>query len=99
MMEIDRVIHEPARLLLMIYLYSVKEADFKFLKIQTGLTQGNLSSHLRKLEHAGYIHSEKKFRDRRPVTLLRISERGRQVFEEYIQNMHLFFSDLKRMIR
>ena len=60
--QIDRTIHEPGRLLILIYLYSVEKADFTFLKMQTGMTQGNLSSHLQKLESAGYITTEKRFR-------------------------------------
>ena len=53
--NVDRTIHEPARLLLLIYLYSVEKADFTFLKKQKGMTQGNLSSHLNKLEAAGFL--------------------------------------------
>ena len=62
--EIDRTVHEPARLLLLIYLYSVEKADFTFLKQQTGMSQGNLSSHLTKLDLAGYIQIEKKFKNK-----------------------------------
>ena len=96
--EIDRTIHEPARLLLLIYLYSVEKADFTFLKQQTGMSQGNLSSHLSKLEQAGYIQIEKKFKNRRPLTLAKISDSGREAFTTYVKGMHHYFSDLMEMV-
>jgi DNA-binding MarR family transcriptional regulator len=85
--EIDRVIHEPARLLIMAHLYVVEAADFLYLMNQTGLTFGNLSSHMSKLEEAGYIEVEKTFVDKRPNTRLRLTEKGRRSFEEYRRNM------------
>ena len=85
--EIDRVIHEPARLLILAYLSVVESADFLFLMNQTNLTRGNLSSHLRKLEAAGYIEIKKEFVEKIPRTLLRISDRGRKAFLEYRGNM------------
>jgi len=97
--DIDRTIHEPARLLLLIYLYSVEKADFTFLRKQTGMTQGNLSSHLSKLETAGYIQSEKLFKNKRPMTLFCISDQGRTAFASYVQGMHLYFTDLMQMIK
>lgn len=96
--DIDRTIHEPARQLLLIYLYSVEQADFTFLRKQTGMTQGNLSSHLTKLEMAGYVQSEKLFKNKRPLTLFRISEQGKAAFRSYVQGMHLYFKDLLQMI-
>ena len=96
--EIDRTIHEPARLLLLIYLYSVEKADFTFLKQQTGMSQGNLSSHLSKLELAGYIEIEKKFKNKRPLTLAKISDSGREAFTSYVKEMHLYFSDLMALV-
>lgn len=97
--NIDRTIHEPARLLLLIYLYSVETADFTFLKKQTGMTQGNLSSHLNKLELAGYIQTEKKFRNRRPLTLVKISKAGMEAFSSYVIGMHHYFKDLYDMVK
>ena len=96
--NIDRTIHEPARLLLLIYLFSVEKADFTFLRKQTGMTQGNLSSHLTKLEHAGYILTEKLFKNKRPMTLIRISDPGRKAFTSYVKEMHLYFNDLVQMV-
>ena len=96
--DIDRTIHEPARLLLLIYLYSVERADFTFLKRQTGMTQGNLSSHLGKLEKAVYIRTEKQFRDKRPLTVIQITESGKEAFKNYVLGMSAYFNDLKEMV-
>jgi DNA-binding MarR family transcriptional regulator len=85
--EIDRVIHEPARLLILAYLSVVESADFLFLMNQTNLTRGNLSSHLSKLETAGYVEIKKEFVDKIPRTLLRLTEQGRNAFHEYRRNM------------
>ena len=85
--DIDRMIHEPARLMIMSYLYVVKKADFLFLMRQTGLTRGNLSSHISKLETAGYVAVKKEFVDKIPRTLLRLTGKGRGALESYRQNM------------
>lgn len=85
--QIDRVIHEPARLLILAYLSVVESADFLFLMNQTNLTRGNLSSHLSKLESAGYVEIKKEFVDKIPRTLLRLTEQGRVAFHEYRRNM------------
>jgi len=81
--DVDRLIHEPARLMLMALLYVVESADFTFLMAQTGLSWGNLSSHMSKLEAAGYIEVEKDFVDRRPRTMLKLTETGREAFKTY----------------
>ncbi len=85
--EIDKLIHEPARLLMMAHLYVVEKADFTYLMRQTGLTWGNLSSHMSKLEEAGYIEVTKTFQDKRPNTMLALTEQGRTAFKEYRQQM------------
>lgn len=81
--EIDRVIHEPARLMIVALLAAVEEADFQYVRRATGLTQGNLSAHLSKLEEAGYIAIEKTFRGKYPLTICRLTERGREVLDNY----------------
>lgn len=92
--NIDRVIHEPARLIIMAYLYMVEGADFLFLMQQTGLTFGNLSSHMKKLEETGYIEVQKEFVDRRPHTMLKLTKSGREAFKVYKKQMrHLFMED------
>lgn len=92
--EIDRLIHEPARLMIMAYLYVVEAADFTFLMRQTGLTWGNLSSHMSKLEAAGYIEVEKEFVERKPRTMLRLTKEGRKAFQEYRKQMEQVFGEL-----
>jgi DNA-binding transcriptional ArsR family regulator len=81
--ELDRNIHEPGRLAIVALLYSVTEADFLFLQRETELTKGNLSSHLAKLEQAGYVEIAKSFRGKIPLTLCRLSAVGRSAFEAY----------------
>ncbi len=92
--EIDRTIHEPARLMIMAHLFVVDNADFLFLQRQTGLTGGNLSSHLSKLEDAGYINARKEFLDRKPHTVLQLTSKGRIALQEYRQNMKPLFKEL-----
>lgn len=92
--EIDRVIHEPARLLILSYLFVVESADFLFLLNQTNLTKGNLSSHLTKLESAGYVNIKKTFVGKIPRTLLSLTKDGRKAFHEYSQRMKRIFRTL-----
>jgi len=92
--NLDRLIHEPARLMMMAYLYVVEAADFLFLVRQTGLTLGNLSSHMSKLEAAGYIEVEKKFVGKKPHTMLRLTPEGRAAFENYRSRMEQVFGEL-----
>ena len=85
--EIDRLVHEPGRLMLMAVLYVIDSADFTFLMNQTGMTWGNLSAHMSKLEEAGYIEVEKSFKGKRPNTMLRLTPQGRAAFQTYRQTM------------
>ena len=85
--DIDKIIHEPSRLMIMSVLYVVESADFVFLRNQTKLTDGNLSSHLSKLESAGYVEIEKKFKGKKPQTMLKLSAEGRKAFELYRKKM------------
>ena len=92
--EIDRVIHEPGRLMLMALLYVVESADFTFIMSQTGLTWGNLSAHMSRLEQAGYIEVAKAFKGRRPNTMLRLTDAGRAAFQKYRREMKQVLDDL-----
>jgi len=92
--DIDKLIHEPARLRIMACLYVIESGDFLFLMRQTGLTHGNLSSHMSKLEAAGYLEVEKEFVDRKPHTMLRLTEKGRAAFQDYRQKMQQVFEAL-----
>ncbi|MHA2141794.1 MAG: winged helix-turn-helix domain-containing protein [Candidatus Thorarchaeota archaeon] len=92
--EIDRVIHEPSRLRIMAQLYVVESADFTFLMTQLGFTWGNLSSHLTRLENAGYILAEKEFVGKKPRTTLSLTDVGRKAFNEYRATMKAVIEEL-----
>lgn len=85
--SVDRLIHEPARFSIISYLFVVQSADFTFLQTQTGLTWGNLSSHINKLETAGYVVVEKEFVGKKPHTMLHLTDKGRTAFINYCKNM------------
>jgi DNA-binding MarR family transcriptional regulator len=98
---IDKVIHEPARMKIMAHLYFVESMDAIFLLRQTGLTWGNLATHTKKLEAAGYIEVKKEFIRRKPHTMFRLTKKGREAFKTYTKHMkHLFegLSDNKEVI-
>jgi DNA-binding MarR family transcriptional regulator len=80
---LDRLLHEPARLLIVSILFSVEEADFLYLLNAAGLTRGNLSTHLTRLEEAGYVQIEKTFKGKLPRTICRLTPQGRAAFETY----------------
>ena len=92
--EIDKLVHEPARLKIMLYLYAVETADFVYLMHKTGLSKGNLSSHLSKLEEAEYVIIEKKFVEKIPHTLMSLSKKGQAAFEKYKNTMQSFLSSV-----
>ena len=92
--NINKIIHEPARLIITAHLYVVESADFLFLQRQTGLTWGNISSHIRKLENAGYVAVNKEFIDKKPHTTLKLTDKGRAAFQEYRKNIKQVFEDL-----
>jgi DNA-binding MarR family transcriptional regulator len=80
---IDSVIHAPARLSIVLQLYVVEAMDATFLVNRTGLTWGNLSTHLGKLEESGYVAVEKEFRGKKPCTMISLTETGREAFRRY----------------
>ncbi len=92
--DIDQVIHAPARLMVLTYLYVVESADFIFLMRLTGLTWGNLSTHLSKLEETGYVTIEKTFKGKKPHTLIHLTDRGRAAFSQYKKSMQRVLDDL-----
>jgi DNA-binding MarR family transcriptional regulator len=92
--NIDQVIHAPARLMVLTYLYVVESADYIFLMKLTGLTWGNLSTHLSRLEEAGYIEMIKEFQGKKPHTIIRLTEQGRAAFREYKKSMAQVLDDL-----
>lgn len=79
----DRLIHEPARLLLMAHLRVIDEADFVYLSRQTQMTAGNISSHMAKLADAGYVEIHKSFVGNKPRTVYRLTREGREAFDRH----------------
>jgi DNA-binding MarR family transcriptional regulator len=91
--DVDRVIHEPARTMIVAILYNLESADFLYLQREAGLTKGNLSAHLTKLEEAGYVRIEKTFRGKIPLTLCSLTESGRKAFDAYREKLKQFIDN------
>ena len=85
--RLNKTIHQKARLGIMSILMASEEADFNYLKDRLKLTDGNLSSHLSLLEREKYIKIKKRFVKKKPKTLCRMTEKGRQAFQEYLENL------------
>jgi DNA-binding transcriptional ArsR family regulator len=85
--EINKTVHEPARLKILVYLSMVDTCDFIYLMYMTKLSKGNLSSHLSKLEAAGYVDIKKEFVEKIPRTLLSITDSGEKAFSKYKASM------------
>ena len=86
-LDLDRTVHEPARLAILTVLAAAEEVAFLFLQRVTGLSKGNLSSHTQKLEAAGYLETVKAFQGRIPMTSFRITEEGRLALRLYHQQL------------
>ena len=87
---VDRLIHEPSRSSILAILASVESADFLYLQRETGLTKGNLSVHLTRLEEAGYVSIQKTYHGKIPLTLCRITPAGRSAFDAYRNQLRQF---------
>jgi len=92
--KIDKIVHEPVRLSILAHLYVLDSADALFLKNQIGITWGNFSTHLKRLESACYVSVQKEFVDRKPVTSFRLTDLGREAFQQYRDQMRVFFKDI-----
>ena len=90
--ELDRVIHEPSRLTIVALLSSAASADFLFLLKESGLTKGNLSVHLSRLEEAGYVQVEKTFRGKIPHTEYKLTKEGKSAFDQYRKSLGSIFN-------
>jgi len=95
--QVDRIIHEPSRSIILAILAATKSADFLYLQRETRLTKGNLTIHLSKLEMAGYIRIEKTYRGKVPQTLCRITNKGRVAFELYRKQLTKFIEDTNQL--
>jgi DNA-binding MarR family transcriptional regulator len=93
LVEVDRLIHEPSRSVILAILAAVKDSDFLYLQRETGLTKGNLTVHLSKLENAGFIKIKKTYRGKVPLTLCSITESGRKAFENYRKQLQKFVEE------
>ena len=85
--QVDRLVHEPARLAILTNLFVVENANATYVLQQTGLTWGNLASHLAKLEDAGYVKVEKSFKGKKPQTTLSLTSKGRRALIAYRERM------------
>lgn len=92
--DIDQIIHAPARLMILVTLYIVESLDYVFLKNQTGLSWGNLATHLNKLEAAGYIEILKGYQGKKPQSLIRLTTQGRLAFKDYKKKLQGILDDL-----
>jgi DNA-binding MarR family transcriptional regulator len=93
--DVDRLVHEPARLLIMTILSAVDSADFLYLQRETGLTKGNLSSHLYKLEAAGYVEITKTYRGKIPLTVCELTRSGQNAFTNYRSQLKYIVDNTK----
>ena len=87
--NLDCVINEPVRFMIMMLLYPVPEADFLYIQRECALTQGNLSSHLRKLDDSGYVFINKMFKGKYPLTICSLTKKGRRALEEYVRTLRM----------
>lgn len=85
--ELDPIIHSRVRLAVLILLLQMESANFTYLKKEIDVSDGNLSTHLRKLENAEYITVTKKFENRKPQTSVSITEKGKTALDEYTSNL------------
>jgi len=95
-LKLDPIIHTPTRLAILSVLVSSLKAEFTFLKDSIGTTDGNLSTHLSKLETSGYITIKKQFKGKKPQTICSITKKGREAFENYIDKLEQIVKMQKR---
>lgn len=93
---LDPVIHAQVRLAVLSILITARHADFNYLKRETGTTDGNLSTHLAKLEEAGYIQVKKTFQGKRPLTTCSLTEKGKSAFAKYLRALESYFPAEKK---
>ena len=92
MKELDPLLHSQLRLAIMSILMSVDEADFVYLKEKTESTAGNLSVQIDKLVQANYIEVERGFSGKRTRTTCRVTEKGKEAFEEYVDALKSYIN-------
>lgn len=85
--KLDRLVHSRIRLAVLSILAAAEDAEFTYLRDQVNTTDGNLSTHLRKLEEAGYVEADKSFVNRKPVTRYRITQEGSDAFRAHVERL------------
>ena len=93
--DLDPILHSQLRLAVVSLLVSVKEAEFTYLKEETGATAGNLSVQIQKLKEADYIDIEKRFKDNYPQTICRITPKGVNAFDDYVKILKQYINTRK----
>jgi len=94
--SLDPVIHSQVRLAVLSVLISARRADFNYLKNAIGTTDGNLSTHLAKLEEAGYIRVKKSFQGKKPLTTCSLTEKGKTAFSGYVKALESYLPSRER---
>jgi DNA-binding MarR family transcriptional regulator len=94
--QLDEIIHSRIRLAAMAVLAAVDDAEFTYLRESVQATDGNLGSHLKVLEDAGYVAVSKSFVDRKPLTRYRLTALGRRAFREYVARMERLLAAAKK---
>jgi DNA-binding MarR family transcriptional regulator len=94
-MDFDKLVHQPTRLQVFAYLYRQGETGFPELVEDLELTEGNLSSHLQRMEDAGAVTVNKEFVDRKPRTTYDLTEEGRELFEQHIETLEALIDGLE----
>ncbi|MGH9411596.1 MAG: transcriptional regulator [Vicinamibacterales bacterium] len=95
--SLNRLVHEPARLAILVALSACAKADFLFLLNITGLTKGNLSSHVSKLQRAGLVEIEKAYEQKTPVTYLRLTLEGKDALKDYWKQVDTIRAGIKNL--
>jgi len=93
-MDLDKLVHQPTRLQIFAYLYQHGKTSFPTLKDDLDVTEGNLASHLRKMEDANAVTMQKQFVDRRPQTTYELTEHGRELFENHVKTLESLVDSL-----
>jgi DNA-binding MarR family transcriptional regulator len=94
--ELDPIIHSRVRLAIMVLLLNSKSASFTYLKKEIAVSDGNLSSHLSKLESVDYINIRKHFMHKKPVTVISLTDKGRDALEKYTDNLEGYFAFMEK---
>ena len=88
--KLDTLLHSRIRLAIVSLLAGCEEAEFTFIRNSVKATDGNMNSHMKKLEEAAYVEVKKEFQNRKPVTFYKLTDKGRSAFNEYVRQLSGF---------